>query len=247
MTKKENNTKNWFKDNVKAFLWALLIALGVRSFIAEPFHIPSGSMFPTLLVGDYLFVNKNAYGYSRYSLPFGLPLIPNRIFAEDPKRGDVVVFKVPSDNSTDFIKRVIGLPNDTIQVKEGRLYINGQIVERTFKDLHQVDTSNIIHYRYEEKLPNGVVHDILEISDEQYPMDNTEEFKVPEGHFFMMGDNRDQSKDSRFPDVSFVPRENLVGRASFIFYSNNGYSSFLSFWNWDKAIRKERIFTGIQP
>ena len=244
---KTNNFTSWLKENAKALLWAALIALSIRSFAVEPFNIPSGSMIPSLLIGDYLFVTKPSYGYSRYSLPFGLPLLPNRLFYSQPKRGDVVVFKVPYDNSTDYIKRVIGLPGEKIQVKEGRLYINGQQVERTFKGKYTTlrNRTPAEHSLYEEVLPNGVRHDILEFSDEEV-QDNTEVFTVPEDHFFMMGDNRDNSMDSRFERVGFVPKENLVGKAQFIFYSNNGYSPLIAFWNWGKSIRTERLFTRIK-
>lgn len=257
MTKEEKNKKTgkeetklfipWLKENAKALFWATLIALSIRSFAVEPFNIPSGSMIPSLLVGDYLFVTKGSYGYSRYSLPFGIPLLPNRLFYSEPKRGDVVVFKVPYDNSTDYIKRVIGLPGDKIQVKEGRLYINDQQVERTFKGRYLTprDRTPVEHNLYEEVLPNGIRHDILEYSDNE-KQDNTEAFIVPEDHFFMMGDNRDNSQDSRFEKVGFVPKENLVGKAQIIFYSNNGYSPFIFFWNWGESIRAERLFSRIK-
>lgn len=245
---KENKTfKQWLVDNAKALLWALAIAFAVRSCALEPFNIPSGSMIPSLLIGDYLFVNKASYGYSRHSFPFSLPLVPNgkRIFYSEPKRGDVVVFRLPSDTSVDYIKRVIGLPNDKIQVKDGILHINGQPVKRTFAGVVKED--NKIYTRYDEELPNGVIHPIWELSNDMQ-QDNTPEYIVPEGHFFMMGDNRDNSKDSRWLDeVGYVPKENLVGKAWFIFYSNNGYSPFLFFWNWGKSIRWERIFSKIEP
>ncbi len=246
MQKEHKTWITWFKDNLKALFWAALIALGIRSFIAEPFNIPSGSMIPSLLVGDYLFVSKYSYGYSRYSLPFGLPLIPERIFYTQPERGDVVVFKTPADNKTDYIKRVIGLPGDTIQVINGLLHINGKPVKRTFKRTHVEKTfyGDISYTVYDEELPNGVIHEIMEISDDQ-PQDNTLPFIVPEEHFFMMGDNRDNSKDSRWDDIGFVPKQNLMGKAQFIFYSNNGYAPFLAFWNWGKSIRTERLFKGI--
>ena len=246
-TKEKKTFKQWLVDNAKALLWALAIAFAVRSCALEPFNIPSGSMIPSLLVGDYLFVNKASYGYSRHSFPFSLPLVPKgkRVFYSEPQRGDVVVFRLPSDTSVDYIKRVIGLPNDKIQVKGGILHINGKPVERTFVEVVKED--NKIYTRYDEKLPNGVVHPIWELSND-LPQDNTPEYIVPEGHFFMMGDNRDNSKDSRWLDeVGYVPRENLVGKAWFIFYSNNGTSPFLFFWNWGKSIRWERIFSKIEP
>ncbi len=247
MQKEHKTWITWIKDNLKALLWAAVIALGIRSFIAEPFHIPSGSMIPSLLVGDYLFVSKYSYGFSRYSLPFGLPLIPGRIFYTEPERGDVAVFKLPSDNKTDYIKRIIGLPGDTIQVVNGILHINGTAVKRTPKGKHTEKTfyGDITYTVYDEELPNGVVHEIMEETDDQ-PQDNTISFAVPEDHFFVMGDNRDNSKDSRWGDIGFVPKQNLLGKAQFIFYSNNGYAPFLAFWNWGRSIRTERLFKGIR-
>lgn len=241
---KKNTFFHWLKENLKALLWAAVIALGIRSFAAEPFNIPTGSMVPSLLVGDYLFVSKYSYGFSRYSLPLGLPLIPGRIFYTAPQRGDVVVFKLPSDNKTDYIKRVIGLPGDQIQMINGRLHINGKEVPRSAKGIYFDESSNRYTTLYDETLPNGFVHEIIEVNDYQL-QDNTDIYTVPEGFFFMMGDNRDNSKDSRFPDIGMIPMENLVGKAQFIFYSNNGYAPFLAFWSWGKSIRTERLFKGI--
>lgn len=250
-TQEKKTFKEWLIDNAKALLWALLIAFGVRSCAFEPFNIPSGSMIPSLLVGDYLFVNKASYGYSRHSFPFSLPVVPKgRVFYSEPERGDVVVFRLPSDTSVDYIKRVIGLPHDKIQVINGVLHINGEPVKRTFVEMvkdKDAQGRDVIYTRYDEELPNGVVHPIWEFSDDM-PQDNTVEFIVPEGHFFMMGDNRDNSQDSRWLEqVGYVPKENLVGKAWFIFYSNNGYSPFLFFWNWGKSIRWERLFSKIEP
>ena len=213
-------------DTLKTVFWAVLIALLVRTFAYEPFNIPSGSMIPTLLVGDYLFVSKFSFGYSKHSLPFSLPLIPGRVMESQPERGDVVVFKLPSDTSQDYIKRVIGLPGDTVQVTNGRLYINNKMVERErIEDYILTDGTgrSAAVAQYLETLPNGRVHRILELFGDQGPSDNTEPFTVPEDHFFMMGDNRDNSADSRaFPSrFRFVPIENLVGRAEFLFYSND--------------------------
>ncbi len=238
--------KEWLKDNARALAWALLIALTVRSCAFEPFNIPSGSMIPSLLVGDYLFVNKSSYGYSKHSFPFSMPLVPTgRAFYTEPKRGDIVVFRLPVNTSIDYIKRVIGLPFDKIQVKDGVLNINGEPVKRTFIKNETEDGRT--YALYEEELPNGVRHPIWEISDDM-PQDNTIEFTVPADSFFMMGDNRDNSQDSRWLDkVGYIPKENLVGKASFIFYSNNGYSPFLFFWNWGKSIRWNRIFDKIEP
>jgi len=248
--KKEKITfKEWLKDNAKALFWAILIAFSVRSCALEPFNIPSGSMIPTLLVGDYLFVNKNSYGYSKYSFPFGLAPISDRVFYSEPKRGDIVVFRLPTNTSIDYIKRVIGLPGDKIQVKNGILHINGEPVKRTFKKIvfEERNGQKTEHRLYDETLPNGLVHEILEVSDTEI-QDNTIEFIVPENHFFMMGDNRDNSLDSRWLDkVGYVPKTHLIGKAGFIFYSNNGYAPFIAFWSWPKSIRWDRLFNGIGP
>ncbi len=235
-----------FKELVKTVVYAVLIALVVRTFAYEPFSIPSGSMIPTLLVGDYLFVSKFSYGYSRYSLPLGLPLISGRIFADEPERGDVAVFKLPSDNKTDYIKRIVGLPGDRIQVVEGVLHINGEAVQRERDGYFRVSdpSENARSFqRYIETLPNGRKHDIIEVSDNSYS-DDTPVYVVPEGMYFAMGDNRDSSKDSRFPSVGFVPFENFVGRAEFIFFSIDGSS--WKFWEWFRTLRLSRIFQRIQ-
>jgi len=236
------------KETIRTVVYAVLIALSIRVAAFEPFSIPSGSMIPTLLVGDYLFVSKFAYGYSRYSLPFGLPLLPaERVMFTEPKRGDVAVFKLPRDNSTDFIKRVIGLPGDRIQVINGILQINGEPVKRRKIEDH-IYQSGPDHYsrinRYIETLPNGKEHMIVERSDDNPGSDNTAVYTVPADHYFMMGDNRDNSNDSRFPYVGFVPRENLVGRAEFIFFSIDG--SALKIWTWLDKLRPSRFFTSIE-
>jgi signal peptidase I len=202
-------------------------------------------MIPTLLIGDYLFVSKYSYGYSRYSLPLGLPLFGGRIFKGEPARGDVVVFKLPSDNKTDYIKRIIGLPGDRIQMKAGRLYINDQMLERRrIEDYIETDRfGNVVRTpQYIETLPNGREHRILEISDNG-ALDNTGVFVVPKNHYFAMGDNRDNSLDSRvLSGVGYVPAENLVGRAEILFFSTNGSASLWEFWKWPGAIRFGRFF-----
>ena len=234
-------------DNIKTVVLAVLIAVVIRSFWLEPFRIPSGSMYPTLRVGDYLFVSKYSYGYSRYSFPFGLPIFEGRLKYKEPQRGDVVVFKFPQNTHTDFIKRIIGLPGDRVQVKEGRLYINGELVEREKNGRYVIDEYVAMpefYKQYTETLPNGVVHQILEISDKERIVDNTEEFLVPEDAFFMMGDNRDRSDDSRI-SVGFVPKENLVGKAKFIFFSHDDKGSLFKPWTWFSTIRWRRFFKDI--
>jgi signal peptidase I len=235
-------------DTVKTIVYAVLIALVVRTVAYEPFNIPSGSMVPTLLVGDYLFVSKFSYGYSRYSLPLGLPLFSGRIFSHPPTRGDVVVFKLPTDNSTDYIKRVIGLPGDHIQVKNGVLYINDQPCPRKrIEDyLYQEGNGAVIPLsQYIETLPNGRQHHIIQMTDNG-PLDNTSVYDVPPGKYFMMGDNRDNSQDSRvLSAVGYVPAENLIGPAQFIFFSTDGSARLWEFWRWLFAIRYNRLFHSI--
>ena len=238
-------------ETAKTVVYAVLIALFIRTVAFEPFNIPSGSMIPTLLVGDYLFVSKYSYGYSRFSLPLGLPLFSGRIFFHPPKRGDVIVFKLPSDDKTDYIKRLIGLPGDHIQMKLGRLYINGKIVERQrIEDyIERVDGGQIIHVpQYIETLPNGRKHRIIEQLGDTGPLDNTGVYVVPPGDYFFMGDNRDNSLDSRVPShpgaggVGYVPAENLVGRAEILFFSTDGSARIWEFWNWFSAMRFDRFF-----
>lgn len=232
---------------IKTVVFALLIAGVIRSFLFEPFSIPSGSMMPTLLVGDYLFVSKYAYGYSRYSFPFGLPPFRGRIFSSPPERGDVVVFRLPSDTDTDYIKRVIGLPGDRIQMIGGILHINGKAVERVaVGDFETRDGfGQARRFRqYRETLPNGRQHLILELTDDG-PVDNTDVYTVPEGTFFALGDNRDSSRDSRFlDDVGFIPQQNIVGRAEIIFFSIDG--PIHRVLGGDGAIRWTRFFNAIQ-
>ena len=238
----------WSLETARTIAYAVVIALAVRTVAYEPFNIPSESMVPTLLVGDYLFVSKYSYGYSRHSLPLSLPLIPGRIFMSEPDRGDIAVFKLPSDNKTDYIKRIVGLPGDRIQVRNGRLFINDKMIERRkVEDFVASDPlGRIVRIpQYLEILPNGREHRILEMSDEEQ-LDNTPVYTVPQGHYFAMGDNRDNSLDSRVESgVGFVPAENLVGRAEVLFFSTNGSAHFWEFWHWPGAIRFSRFFQSL--
>lgn len=236
-----------FGETVKVIIQALLLAFIVRTFLFQPFNIPSGSMKETLLVGDYLFVAKYSYGYSRFSFPFGLGFFDGRVWAADPERGDIAVFKLPRDGKTDYIKRVIGLPGDKIQMVDGVLHINGQAVEREKIDNFQ-ETNRFgqeeSYARYRETLPNGVSYEALD-RDVNGTYDNTKIYEVPSGNFFMMGDNRDNSADSREQGplgVGFVPLENFVGRAEIKFFSVEEGSRAWEFWKWPWAVRAERIF-----
>jgi signal peptidase I len=237
-----------FAETVRVVIHALLIAFVIRTFLFQPFNIPSGSMRDTLLIGDYLFVSKYSYGYSHYSFPLSPPLFSGRIFGHDPSRGDVVVFRLPRDDSTDYIKRVIGLPGDKIQMKEGLLYINGQPVKRErladFRD--DETTAGATAKRWRETLPNGVSYETRDLTDNGF-LDNTEVFNVPPNHYFMMGDNRDNSSDSRVPiernGVGYVPFENLVGKAQVIFFSvKDGYAAW-QVWMWPWSVRWDRLLT----
>ncbi len=236
-------------DNVKTIVYAGLIAVGIRTVAFEPFNIPSGSMIPTLLIGDYLFVSKYSYGYSRYSIPFAPNLFDGRLFGRLPDRGDVAVFKFPHDNQTDYIKRIVGLPGDRIQMKSGQLYINGALVPRRAAGDYTAEEqgSRTVARLYVETLPNGRQHELLKMFDEG-GLNTTPEFKVPEGHVFAMGDNRDNSSDSRVMDssgVGFVPVENLVGRAEFIFFSVDGRAPWWEVWEWPFEVRWTRLLRGI--
>ena len=239
------NKLNNFISNFKSVALAVFIALLIRSFVAEPFNIPSGSMKPNLLVGDFIFVSKWSYGYSKHSLPFSLPLIPSKIFSKLPKRGDVAVFKTPEDNRTDYIKRVIGLPGDEIRVVNGEIYLNqNKILRKKLNDFIDNDNNVFIkRIRKYEEYHDNLTFEILDIMDDGI-VDNTELFIVPDGYFFVMGDNRDNSQDSRFKTVGFIPIDNLVGKARFIFFSLEN-SRFLEIWKWPKAIRGNRIFKKI--
>ncbi len=235
-------------ENVKTLVYAGLIAIGIRTIAFEPFNIPSGSMIPTLLVGDFLFVSKYSYGYSRFSLPLSPNLFSGRIFGRPPERGDVAVFKWPRDNSTDYIKRIVALPGDRIQMKSGQLYINGtQAPRRLVGDYTAEDNGRrTIATEYTETLPNGRKHEILK-EIEVGGLNSTQEFLVPENHVFAMGDNRDNSSDSRDPNggVGFVPMENLVGRAEFIWFSIDAEAPWWQVWEWPFEIRWSRLLRGV--
>jgi signal peptidase I len=240
-TAKPAKKKDSWLEVAKTIVYALLIAGVIRSFLFQPFNIPSGSMEATLLVGDYLFVSKAAYGYSRYSFPFGIFPFSGRFFASEPQRGDIVVFKYPVDNSTDYIKRLIGLPGDRVQMKEGVLYINDKPVPKVPVEDYIEDVGGQPHHvpQFKETLPNGVSYYVLD-REPDGNLDNTQVFIVPEGHYFMMGDNRDNSADSRV-DVGYVPFENFVGKAEIIFFSTDGSARLWEIWKWPLSIRYNRI------
>ena len=241
---------NSFLGNLKSIFLAIFIAILIRSFIFEPFNIPSGSMKPNLLIGDFIFVSKWSYGYSKYSFSFfslSIPLIPNTIFQKYPKRGDVVVFKTPKDNRTDYIKRVIGLPGDKIIIEKGIININGNTVSRKkIKDFIDIDKKgNKDRKRQYMEYFFDLEFNTLDTNDKGL-VDNTNLYIVPDDHFFVMGDNRDNSQDSRFLNsVGYIPMENLVGKAQYVFFSLEN-SRFYELWKWPRAIRYERIMKKIQ-
>lgn len=235
-------------ENIKTIVYALLIALVLRSVLVQPFNIPSSSMRPNLIEGDYIFVAKWTYGYSKHSIQWSPPLFEGRIFAKEPSRGDIIVFKPPGAMDKDYIKRLIGLPGDRIQMRDGALYINDKAVERTAMadDMLTTPYGEVIKVkRWHETLPNGVsyvTYDAIENGEG----DNTDVYTVPVGHYFMMGDNRDNSRDSRFNDiVGFVPYENLEGKAKWIMFSND---ETLTWWNpisWVMSLRPDRFVKGL--
>ncbi len=240
-------TSGGIGETISVIIQALLLAVVIRTFLFQPFSIPSGSMRPTLLEGDYLFVSKYAYGYSHHSFPFSPNFFSGRIWSGTPERGDVAVFKFPPNPDIDYIKRIIGLPGDKIQMKEGVLYINGTAVKR--EKTGQIDNYDVTEVQrpvdvYRETLPNGVTYDTLDI-DQGTLGDDTREFIVPEDHYFAMGDNRDNSSDSRFT-VGFVPAENLVGHASIVFFSIAGGHSPIEIWQWPSNLRLNRFFTWVE-
>jgi signal peptidase I len=257
----EQKPQDGLWENAKVIIQALLIAFVVRTFFYQPFNIPSGSMYPTLKVGDYLFVSKLSYGYSKYSFNFSFGAFGNtlidccsfidfpgrKVLADTPERGDVAVFKYPGDTSIDYIKRVIGLPGDRIQMRDGVLHINDVAVPKTRvenyvdQSKHVKDGGSGSYAQYEETLPNGVKYKVLDLVNSG--PDNTDVYVVPANHYFMMGDNRDNSTDSRFLNsVGYVPIENFVGRADIIFFSFAPETPLWQFWKWPIAIRWGRFF-----
>ena len=235
-------------ENIKTLIYALFIALIIRSFFFQPFYIPSSSMEPNLLVGDRLFVSKYSYGYSRHSLPFSPKIYKGRVFKKTPKRGDVIVFKTPADNRTDYIKRLIGLPGDVVQIIDGNLLLNNTLIPKNkLKISLKINCGNEILETdvFEETLPNGVKY--IAVYRREGMMKNSDIFVVPKNHYFFMGDNRDCSKDSRFlSSVGYVNFNNLIGKAQLIFFSNDKRNhSFFKFWKWNKSIRTDRLLKKI--
>tara|TARA_B100000780_G_scaffold133712_1_gene93808 strand:+ start:1117 stop:1848 length:732 start_codon:yes stop_codon:yes gene_type:complete len=234
-------------ENVKTIFYALIIAIIIRSFFIQPFYIPSSSMEPNLLVGDRLFVTKYSYGYSKHSFPFSPSIFEGRIFGSTPRVGDVVVFKTPADNRTDYIKRLIGLPGDKIQFIDGDLFINNnQILKSIISKTDTIYCGQTVDVNtFEEKLPNGKTYSTVYLKD--YSFQNSDIFHVPDKYFFFLGDNRDCSKDSRYlTSVGYVHQDNLVGKAQFIFFSSDfRIGSIFSFWKWHKTIRFDRFFKKI--
>ena len=240
--------KEFFIDNIKTLIYALIIAIFIRSLIIQPFYIPSSSMEPNLLVGDRLFVTKYSYGYSKHSFPFSPPIFKNRIFSKIPERGDVIVFKTPADNRTDYIKRLIGLPGDKIQFISSNLYLNNsEIIKSRISSKDKIYCGNrtINVFTFEEILPDGKKFSTVYLQNET--LQNSDLYTVPDKHYFFLGDNRDCSKDSRFlSSVGYVHENNLVGKARFIFFSSDKLiGNFFEFWKWDKSIRLGRFFKKI--
>ena len=240
--------KKFIAENLKTLLYALVIAVLIRSIFIQPFYIPSSSMEPNLLVGDRLFVTKYSYGYSKHSFPFSPPIFNNRILFSEPERGDVVVFKTPADNRTDYIKRLIGVPGDQIQFINSNLFLNNsEILKSKISETDTIYCGNkIINvFTFEEKLPNGKLHKTVYLRN--FSFKSSDIFTVPEEHYFFLGDNRDCSKDSRFlTSVGYVHKNNLVGKARFVFFSSDiTVGSVFEFWKWNKSIRFDRFFKKI--
>ena len=241
----KKNLINSIIENTKTILYALIIAVIIRSLFFQPFYIPSSSMEPTLLIGDRIFVSKYAYGYSKHSFPFSPPLFKKRLFNKNPNYGDLVVFKTPADNRTDYIKRLIGMPGDTVQFQNGKLLLNNRSIPRIKIDVKYEIRCGLYTPEvnaFKETLPNGMEY--IAVYNKSGSMQNTDMYKVPPNNFFFLGDNRDCSKDSRYlSSVGYVANENLVGSAKIIFFSNDTISgSVMKFWNWDQSLRIERFF-----
>ena len=235
-------------ENIKTLIYALIIAIIIRSIIIQPFYIPSSSMEPNLLVGDRLFVSKFTYGYSKHSFPFSPPITKGRIFFSNPQRGDVVVFKTPSDNRTDYIKRLIGLPGDSIQFINGNIYLNNNEILKSMVSREEkifCGDREFVVQSFTEKLPNGKIYKVSYGKYSTYK--NSDKFIVPENHYFFLGDNRDCSKDSRFlSEVGYVHKDNLVGKAQILFFSSDKKKgSIFNFWNWKEILRFNRFFKKI--
>ena len=245
------NTREAVIEISQIVVIALVLALVFRTFFFQPFNIPSGSMKPTLLVGDYLFVSKYSYGYSHKSFPFGIDFFEGRVLQRTPKRGDVIVFKLTADGHTDYIKRLVGLPGDHVQVLDGWLYVNDEPVARSpLENYWYTDERSgeqMFVPQFEERLPGGQTHRTLDLTS-LGSLDNTSLFVVPDGHYFFMGDNRDDSWDSRAPggDVGMVPEENIVGKAQLVFVSVDGSARVWQVWKWPFAIRYSRLFQKIR-
>ena len=240
--------KDFFLENIKTLFYALIIAVVIRSLLIQPFYIPSSSMEPTLLVGDRLFVTKYSYGYSKHSFPFSPPILNKRIMFNSPQRGDVIVFKTPADNRTDYIKRLIGLPGDRIQFIDSNLYLNNsELLKSKISNISKIFCGNraIDVYKFEEKLPSGKKFHTVYLKN--YTYQTSDIFVVPDNHYFFLGDNRDCSKDSRYlTSVGYVHQNNLVGKAQYIFFSSDKkIGSFFSFWKWHKSIRFNRTLSKI--
>ena len=240
--------KNFILENTKTLFYALIIAIFIRSLLIQPFYIPSSSMEPNLLVGDRIFVTKYSYGYSKHSFPFSPPLFKERILDNEPKRGDVIVFKTPADNRTDYIKRLIGLPGDTVKFIDSNLYVNNsEIIKTKISETDEIfcGSQKINVITFQEQLSNNKSYNSVYLKN--FPFQNSDTFKVPKDHFFFLGDNRDCSKDSRFlSSVGYVHKNNLVGKAQFIFFSSDrSKGSIFAIWKWNKSLRLNRFFKRI--
>ncbi len=241
------NLKSSFLNNIKALFWALLIAGIIRTFLIEPFKIPSGSMKPNLLVGDFLFVSKWDYGYSRYSFPFGLAPFSGKVFEKEPQRGDIIVFKLPGQENINYVKRLLGLPGETIKVIDGEVFIKKEN-SMNFEKLNQLQDGLFFDDQYKSKISQLIEENykILNITDNG-PLDYTPEYKIPNDKYFFMGDNRDNSSDSRvMSGVGFVPKENMIGKVWFIWLSIDTQFSFSKFWTLPLHIRYDRLFKSVK-